>query len=139
MACFVVVHINGLPEPLMIFAMAALGVHMHPFINMGAVQRRESVRFTKQVAGSFGPKLFRPSPKFQAYSAPSLFGPKSTRLIRPHILLHLLTAGVWLNKGVQNDIYIVLSVCSFVLLLIIDDKMKLIENHYCFTNCYQCM
>ncbi|KAH3789633.1 hypothetical protein DPMN_167818 [Dreissena polymorpha] len=44
------VHINGLPEPLIIFAMATLAVHMHPFINMGAVQRRESVRFTKQTS-----------------------------------------------------------------------------------------
>ncbi|KAH3798507.1 hypothetical protein DPMN_152107 [Dreissena polymorpha] len=48
--CTLVVHINGLPEPLILFAMAALAVHMHPFINMGAVQRRESVRFTKQTS-----------------------------------------------------------------------------------------
>ncbi|KAH3773050.1 hypothetical protein DPMN_174400 [Dreissena polymorpha] len=45
-----IVLINGLPEPLIIFAMVALAVHMHPFINMGSVQRSESVRFTKQTA-----------------------------------------------------------------------------------------
>ncbi|KAH3808748.1 hypothetical protein DPMN_137106 [Dreissena polymorpha] len=45
-----VVHINGLPKPLIIFAMAALAVHMHPFIKMGAVQPTESMRITKQTS-----------------------------------------------------------------------------------------
>ncbi|KAH3889888.1 hypothetical protein DPMN_013955 [Dreissena polymorpha] len=30
--------------------MTALAVHMHPFINMDAVQRSESMRFTKRTS-----------------------------------------------------------------------------------------
>ncbi|KAH3728111.1 hypothetical protein DPMN_054058 [Dreissena polymorpha] len=43
--CYLV-QINVLPEPLIIFAIVALGVHIHPFMNTIAVLRTDFVRIT---------------------------------------------------------------------------------------------